>query len=289
MECIMTAQIIDGKLMAQQLREQLAQKVAELPTVPHLAVILVGNDEASIIYDRNKQKAAEAIGMKCTIHHLDEQTPQDELLSLIKQLNSDSSINGIIVQMPLPKHLNSEQIIESIDHTKDVDGFGIYNIGLLHSNNSSAMVAATPQAVLYMLQQTLGDIVGKHAVIIGRSNIVGRPLASLLLNHHCTVTIAHSKTVNLSQITASADIVVAACGVAGLVKKDWVKPGATVIDVGINRVNGKLCGDVDFENVKEVASYITPVPGGVGPMTVTMLLNNTLQAYLEQNQREQNA
>jgi len=145
------------------------------------------------------------------------------------------------------------------------------------------MVAATPQAVLYMLQQTLGDVVGKHAVIIGRSNIVGRPLASLLLNHHCTVTIAHSKTVNLSQITASADIVVAACGVAGLVKKDWVKPGATVIDVGINRVNGKLCGDVDFENVKEVASYITPVPGGVGPMTVTMLLNNTLRAYIEQN------
>jgi len=279
----MTAQIIDGKLMAQQLREQLAQKVAELPTVPHLAVILVGNDEASIIYDRNKQKAAEAIGMKCTIHHLDEQTPQDQLLDLIKQLNSDSSVNGIIVQMPLPKHLNSEQIIESIDHTKDVDGFGIYNIGLLHSNNSSAMVAATPQAVLYMLQQTLGDVVGKHAVIIGRSNIVGRPLASLLLNHHCTVTIAHSKTVNLSQITASADIVVAACGVAGLVKKDWVKPGATVIDVGINRVNGKLCGDVDFENVKEVASYITPVPGGVGPMTVTMLLNNTLRAYIEQN------
>jgi len=283
MERIMTAQIIDGKLMAQQLREQLAQKVAELPTVPHLAVILVGNDEASIIYDRNKQKAAEAIGMKCTIHHLDEQTPQDQLLDLIKQLNSDSSVNGIIVQMPLPKHLNSEQIIESIDHTKDVDGFGIYNIGLLHSNNSSAMVAATPQAVLYMLQQTLGDVVGKHAVIIGRSNIVGRPLASLLLNHHCTVTIAHSKTVNLSQITASADIVVAACGVAGLVKKDWVKPGATVIDVGINRVNGKLCGDVDFENVKEVASYITPVPGGVGPMTVTMLLNNTLRAYIEQN------
>ncbi len=279
----MTAQIIDGKLMAQQLREQLAQKVAELPTVPHLAVILVGNDEASIIYDRNKQKAAEAIGMKCTIYHLDEQTPQDQLLDLIKQLNSDSSVNGIIVQMPLPKHLNSEQIIESIDHTKDVDGFGIYNIGLLHSNNSSAMVAATPQAVLYMLQQTLGDVVGKHAVIIGRSNIVGRPLASLLLNHHCTVTIAHSKTVNLSQITASADIVVAACGVAGLVKKDWVKPGATVIDVGINRVNGKLCGDVDFENVKEVASYITPVPGGVGPMTVTMLLNNTLRAYIEQN------
>ncbi|MDO4184499.1 MAG: bifunctional 5,10-methylenetetrahydrofolate dehydrogenase/5,10-methenyltetrahydrofolate cyclohydrolase [Rhodospirillales bacterium] len=279
----MTAKIIDGKLMAQELREQLAQKVAHLPTAPHLAVILVGNDEASIIYDRNKKKAAEAIGMQCTIHHLDENTTQEELLQLIHQLNIDSAVNGIIVQMPLPKHLNSEQIIESIDHAKDVDGFGIYNIGLLHSNDSSAMVAATPQAVLYMLQQTLGNIAGKHAVIIGRSNIVGRPLASLLLNNRCTVTIAHSKTVNLPQIAASADILVSACGVAKLVKKEWIKPGATVIDVGINRIDGKLCGDVDFDEAKEIAEHITPVPGGVGPMTVTMLLNNTLRAYIEQN------
>ena len=279
----MTAQIIDGKIMAQNLRDELAQKVAHLPTSPYLAVVLVGNDEASIIYDRNKQKAAEAIGMKCKIHHLPEETTQNELLQLIDNLNHDVSVNGIIVQMPLPKHFNSNEIVESIDHAKDVDGFGIYNLGLLHANDSSAMVAATPQGVLYMLQHTLGNLTGKHAVIIGRSNIVGRPLASLLLNNHCTVTIAHSKTVDLPSIVSKADIVVAACGVAKMVKKEWIKEGATVIDVGINRVDGKICGDVDFDNVKEVASYITPVPGGVGPMTVTMLLNNTLRAYLNQN------
>lgn len=279
----MTAQIIDGKIMAQNLRDELAQKVAHLPTSPYLAVVLVGNDEASIIYDRNKQKAAEAIGMKCKIYHLPEETSQDDILQLIDNLNHDISVNGIIVQMPLPKHLNSNEIVESIDHAKDVDGFGIYNLGLLHANDSSAMVAATPQGVLYMLQHTLGNLTGKHAVIIGRSNIVGRPLASLLLNNHCTVTVAHSKTVDLPSIVATADIVVAACGVAKMVKKEWIKEGATVIDVGINRVDGKICGDVDFDNVKEVASYITPVPGGVGPMTVTMLLNNTLRAYLNQN------
>ncbi len=279
----MTAQIIDGKIMAQNLRDELAQKVAHLPTSPYLAVVLVGNDEASIIYDRNKQKAAEAIGMKCKIHHLPEETTQNDLLQLIDNLNHDVLVNGIIVQMPLPKHLNSNEIVESIDHAKDVDGFGIYNLGLLHANDSSAMVAATPQGVLYMLQHTLGNLTGKHAVIIGRSNIVGRPLASLLLNNHCTVTIAHSKTVDLPSIVSKADIVVAACGVAKMVKKEWIKEGATVIDVGINRVDGKICGDVDFDNVKEVASYITPVPGGVGPMTVTMLLNNTLRAYLNQN------
>ena len=279
----MTAQVIDGKMMAQKLHEELAQKVAHLPTAPYLAVVLVGNDEASIIYDRNKQKAAEAIGMKCKIHHLPEETSQADLLQIIDNLNHDSSVNGIIVQMPLPKHLNSNEIIEHIDHAKDVDGFGIYNLGLLHANDSSAMVAATPQGILYILQQTLGNIVGKHAVIIGRSNIVGRPLASLLLNNHCTVTIAHSKTVNLPSIVSQADIVIAACGVSHMVKKDWIKQGATVIDVGINHIDGKICGDVDFDNVKDVASYITPVPGGVGPMTVAMLLNNTLRAYLNQN------
>ena len=276
----MTAQIIDGKKMAQALRNELAQKVAHLPTPPHLAVILVGNDEA---YDRNKQKAAESIGMQCTIHHLPEETSEAELLNIVDHLNNDSSVNGIIIQMPLPKHFNPSTVIEHINHSKDVDGFGVYNIGLLHSNDSSAMVAATPQGILFMLQHTLGEISGKHAVIIGRSNIVGRPLASLLLNHNCTVTITHSKTQNLPTIVSSADIVIASCGVANLVKKDWIKPGATVIDVGINRIDGKLCGDVDFDNVKEVASYITPVPGGVGPMTVAMLLSNTLHAYINQN------
>ena len=279
----MTAKIIDGKSMAQNLREELAKRVNELNKKPHLAVILVGNDEASIIYDRNKKKAAENIGMTCNIHHLPEETTEDKIIELINNLNNDSDVNGIIVQMPLPKHLNADKIVEQIRTDKDVDGFGFYNMGLLHSNNKNAFVAATPQGVLYMLQKTLGDLSGLHAVIIGRSNIVGRPLASLLLNNHCTVTVAHSKTKNLPELTKQADIVVAACGVAKMVKKDWIKDGATVIDVGINRIDGKLCGDVDFDEVKEVAGFITPVPGGVGPMTVAMLMNNTLLAYIKQN------
>lgn len=279
----MTAKIIDGKSMAQNLREELAKRVKELNKQPHLAVILVGNDEASIIYDRNKKKAAEDIGMTCNIHHLPEETTEDKIIELINNLNNDSDVNGIIVQMPLPKHLNADKIVEQIRTDKDVDGFGFYNMGLLHSNNKNAFVAATPQGVLYMLQKTLGDLSGLHAVIIGRSNIVGRPLASLLLNNHCTVTVAHSKTKNLPELTKQADIVVAACGVAKMVKKDWIKDEATVIDVGINRIDGKLCGDVDFDEVKEVAGFITPVPGGVGPMTVAMLMNNTLLAYIKQN------
>ena len=279
----MTAKVIDGKSMAQNLREELVKRVNELNKKPHLAVILVGNDEASIIYDRNKKKAAEDIGMTCNIHHLPEETTEDKIIELINNLNNDSDVNGIIVQMPLPKHLNADKIVEQIRTDKDVDGFGFYNMGLLHSNNKNAFVAATPQGVLYMLQKTLGDLSGLHAVIIGRSNIVGRPLASLLLNNHCTVTVAHSKTKNLPELTKQADIVVAACGVAKMVKKDWIKDGATVIDVGINRINGKLCGDVDFDDVKEVAGFITPVPGGVGPMTVAMLMNNTLLAYIKQN------
>ena len=278
----MTAKIIDGKAMAAELRQNLADEIARSGSHPYLAVVLVGNDEASIIYDRNKKKAAEAIGMKCDIFHLPEETSESELLELIDRLNNDNAVNGIIVQMPLPKHLNDKKIIEHISHEKDVDGFGVYNIGLLHSNDSSATVAATPQGVLYLLQKTLGEISGLHAVIIGRSNIVGRPLASLLLNHSCTVSIAHSKTRDLPGLCRQADILVSACGVAKMVKKDWIKPGATVIDVGINRVDGKLCGDVDFDEAKEVAEYITPVPGGVGPMTVAMLLNNTWKAYLKQ-------
>lgn len=279
----MTAKIIDGKSMAQNLLEELAKRVKELNKQPHLAVILAGNDEASIIYDRNKKKAAEDIGMTCNIHHLPEETTEDKIIELINNLNNDSDVNGIIVQMPLPKHLDADKIVEQIRTDKDVDGFGFYNMGLLHSNNKNAFVAATPQGVLYMLQKTLGDLSGLHAVIIGRSNIVGRPLASLLLNNHCTVSVAHSKTKNLPELTKQADIVVAACGVAKMVKKDWIKDGATVIDVGINRIDGKLCGDVDFDEVKEVAGFITPVPGGVGPMTVAMLMNNTLLAYIKQN------
>lgn len=279
----MTAQIIDGKKMAQELREELAAETAKLKGVPSLAVVLVGNDEASLIYDRNKKKAAEATGMTCVIHHLPEETPESEILALIGRLNADKSVNGIIVQMPLPKHLDAGRIIAEISGAKDVDGFGFYNLGRLHAGDSSAMAAATPQGVLYLLRKTLGSLSGKEAVIIGRSNIVGRPLASLLINESCTVTVAHSKTRDVAALTRRADIVVAACGCPKMVKKDWIKPGAAVIDVGINRIDGRLCGDVDFDEVKNVAGFITPVPGGVGPMTVAMLLNNTLKAYIKQN------
>lgn len=283
----MTAEIIDGKAIAQKLRSELAAKVAELGKKPYLAVILVGNDEASLIYDRNKQKAARELGMECDIYHLPETTEENELLQLIDRLNHDENVNGILVQMPLPRHLDSRKIIEKVDFYKDVDGFSPYNAGLLHANDAKATVAATPKGILYLLKLVLGDLGGKHAVIIGRSNIVGRPLASLLLNHHCTVTIAHSKTVNLPDIARQADILVAACGCPRLVKGDWIKAGATVIDVGITRENGKLFGDVDFDEAKEKAAYITPVPGGVGPMTIAMLLDNTYEAYLKQNNNVQ--
>jgi len=279
----MTAQIIDGKKMAQELREKLASETAKLKGVPSLAVVLVGNDEASLIYDRNKKKAAEAAGMTCVIHHLPEETPESEVLALIGRLNADEGVNGIIVQMPLPKHLDAGRIIAEISSVKDVDGFGFYNLGRLHAGDDSAMVAATPQGVLYLLRKTLGSLSGREAVIIGRSNIVGRPLVSLLINESCTVTVAHSKTRDVAALTRRADIVVAACGCPKMVKKDWIKPGAAVIDVGINRIDGRLCGDVDFDEVKETAGFITPVPGGVGPMTVAMLLNNTLKAYIKQN------
>ena len=279
----MTAEIIDGKAIAESLRNRLAEKIAGWQGKPYLAVILVGSDPASIIYDRNKQKAAQALGMACDIYHLPEETAEADLLELIGRLNNERKVNGILVQMPLPKHINAAKVIETIAHEKDVDGFGPYNAGLLHENDPRAMVAATPKGILYLLEHSVGDLSGKHAVIIGRSNIVGRPLASLLLNHHCTVTIAHSKTVNLPALTRQADIVVAACGCPKMVKGDWIREGAAVIDVGINRIDGKLCGDVDFDEVREKAAFITPVPGGVGPMTIAMLLDNTCQAYLNQN------
>jgi len=285
----MSAEIIDGKTIAKEIREELARKVAVLPQKPYLAVILAGDDEASLIYDRNKQKAALAMGMECDIYHLPETVTEEELFQLIDRLNQDEKVNGILVQLPLPAHLDSRKVIERVDFMKDVDGFGPYNAGLLHTNDKKATVAATPKGILYLLHRVLGDLSGKHAVIIGRSNIVGRPLASLLLNNNCTVSIAHSKTVNLPELVRQADIVVAACGCPKLVKGDWIKPGATVIDVGINRDNGKLCGDVDFEEASQKAAFITPVPGGVGPMTIAMLLDNTYAAYLKQNNNIQNS
>lgn len=279
----MTARIIDGKKIAAQIRDNLKQKIAALPTAPQLAIVLVGNDEPSLIYVRNKQKAAAQIGLLSQLHHLDENISEEELLKIIDQLNADSEINGIIVQLPLPKHLNTNRVINAISPLKDVDGFHPYNTGMLQNNEKPYFVAATPLGVMQLIKSVLPNLSGKNVVLIGASLIVGRPLATLLLNQECTVTITHAQTRNIKELTAKADILVAACGVAKLVKADWIKENAVLIDVGINRDNGKICGDIDFDNVKEKALAITPVPGGVGPMTIAMLLSNTVDAFLLQH------
>ena len=229
-----------------------------------------------------RKKAANEIGMGCEILEFSASIGENALLEVIEGLNADPHVSGILVQLPLPEHINPLKVLSKINPEKDVDGFSPYNAGLLACKGPSAVVAATPKGILKLLESTGETLSGKHAVIIGRSNIVGRPLAMLLLNQDCTVTVTHSKTRNLEELTRQADILVAACGCAKMVKKDWVKPGAVVIDVGINRVDGKLCGDVDFDEVKEVASYITPVPGGVGPMTVAMLMENVYDAARRQ-------
>lgn len=281
----MTAQIIDGKKIAADIRQKLAARIASdqhtcecgHEHMPILAVVLVGENEASQIYVRNKKKAAAEVGIGCEVLEFSETIGEHALLEVIDELNENHHISGIIVQLPLPKHINPLSVLSKILPQKDVDGFNPYNAGLLACKEPGAIVSATPKGILKLLQSTGVELAGKHAVIIGRSNIVGRPVSMLLLNNDCTVTIAHSKTNNLPEVVRQADIVIAACGQAKMVKKDWVKEGAIVIDVGINRIDGKLCGDVDFEEVAEVASYITPVPGGVGPMTIAMLLENTYQ------------
>lgn len=276
----MTARIIDGKKIAAGIREKLKQKIAALPSAPQLAIVLVGNDEPSLIYVRNKQKAAAQIGLLSQLHHLDENISEEDLLKIIAQLNADSEINGIIVQLPLPKHLNTNRIINAISPLKDVDGFHPYNTGMLQNNEKPYFIAATPLGVMQLIKSVSPNLSGKNVVLIGASLIVGRPLATLLLNQECTVSITHAQTRKIKELTSKADILVAACGVAKLVKADWIKENAILIDVGINRKNGKLCGDIDFEDVKEKALAITPVPGGVGPMTIAMLLSNTVDAYL---------
>ena len=225
------------------------------------------------------RKAAEEVGIGCEILEFAGSIGENALLESVAELNDNPHINGIIVQQPLPKQINPQKILEAISPDKDVDGFGALNIGKTALKESGAVSAATPKGIIRLLDKYCGDLRGKHAVIIGRSNIVGRPLAALLLNHDCTVTVAHTKTRNLADLVRTADIVVAACGQPKLVKKDWLKKGAVVIDVGINRVGGRLCGDVDFENAAEVCSFISPVPRGVGPMTVAMLLENTFEAF----------
>lgn len=280
------AVIIDGKATAQAvrgaLRDEVAAFVAEKKTAPGLAVVIVGSDPASQVYVRNKHKACGEVGMYSEVHELPAETTEDELLLLIDKLNKDAKIHGILVQLPLPKHLDEEKVILAIDPKKDVDAFHPQNVGKIMIGNFS-FVPCTPAGVMELLKHYNIDPAGKHCVIIGRSNIVGKPQAMLMLKENATVTICHSKTADLAQITKSADILVAAVGKANFVTADMVKEGAIVIDVGINRnADGKLCGDVDFSSVEPMASYITPVPGGVGPMTITMLLKNTLTAAKEQ-------
>ena len=282
----MAAEIIDGKAFAARLRETVGGHVARLKAdhgvTPGLAVVLVGEDPASQVYVRSKGKMTVEVGMKSVEHRLDASTPEADLLDLIDQLNNDPEIHGILVQLPLPGHLNEDLVINAIDPAKDVDGFHISNVGLLGTGQKS-MVPCTPLGCLMMLRDHHGSLSGLNAVVIGRSNIVGKPMAQLLLNDSCTVTIAHSRTQDLPTVVGRADIVVAAVGRPEMVPGDWIKPGATVIDVGINRIDKpeagtRLVGDVDYDSCAAVAGAITPVPGGVGPMTIACLLANTVTA-----------
>ncbi|MGJ8605709.1 MAG: bifunctional methylenetetrahydrofolate dehydrogenase/methenyltetrahydrofolate cyclohydrolase FolD [Marivita sp.] len=285
----MGAQIIDGKAFAAKVRGQVAAHVARLKAdhgiTPGLAVVLIGEDPASQVYVRSKGKMTVEVGMASFEHKLDLDTSETDLLALIGQLNADLKVHGILVQLPLPKHLDEDLVINSIDPAKDVDGFHISNVGLLGTGQKS-MVPCTPLGCLMMLREHHGSLSGMDAVVIGRSNIVGKPMAQLLLGDSCTVTIAHSRTKNLPDVVRRADIVVAAVGRAEMVPGDWIKPGATVIDVGINRIDApekgdgktQLVGDVHFDSCAEVAGAITPVPGGVGPMTIACLLANTVTA-----------
>ncbi|MBB6692961.1 bifunctional methylenetetrahydrofolate dehydrogenase/methenyltetrahydrofolate cyclohydrolase FolD [Cohnella xylanilytica] len=277
----MSAQIINGKQISDTIREEIKNEVAALREKgvrPGLAVVLVGEDPASQVYVRNKAKACEDLGFYSEVHRLPAETSQADLLALIERLNGQADINGILVQLPLPKHIEEKAVIDAISVAKDVDGFHPISVGNLMIGDDS-LLPCTPAGVIELLKRTGNSPAGKKAVVIGRSNIVGKPVSLLLLRENATVTIAHSRTPNLPEVVREADIVVAAVGVPKLVKKDWIKPGAVVVDVGINRLDtGKLCGDVDYDEVAEVAGWITPVPGGVGPMTITMLMANTLKA-----------
>jgi len=277
----MSAEIIDGRAFAARLQARVAAAVpafvAQARRKPGLAVVLVGEDPASRIYVRAKGKATIAAGMESVEHMLDEDTSQADLLALVAALNADDRVDGILVQLPLPDQIEAKAVIDAIDPAKDVDGFHIDNVGKL-SVGEEALVPCTPLGCIMMLKDRLGDLAGLEAVVVGRSNIVGKPMAQLLLRENCTVTIAHSRTRDLAEVVRRGDIVVAAVGRAEMVKGDWLKPGATVIDVGMNRVDGKLFGDVDFASAREVAGAITPVPGGVGPMTIAVLLRNSLVA-----------
>lgn len=288
------AKIINGKEIAQHLRESLKKEISELKNeyklVPGLAVVQVGNVAASSVYVKAKTKSAHEVGIEIIDHHLDESTSQIQLLELINKLNAQDNVNGILVQLPLPKHIHEQTILDSIDPNKDADGFHPLNVGKLSiasHNDENLLIPCTPYGCLLMLKGLGVDLVGKKAVVIGRSNIVGKPMAQLLIKESCTVTIAHSRTKNLPALCKQADILVAAIGKPEMVKGDWIKEGVIIIDVGINRIevqteNGiknKLVGDVDFKVAEKIASAITPVPGGVGPMTIACLLRNTTIAF----------
>ena len=279
------SKLIDGKAFAEALRVRIAKAVTELKAkhhlTPGLAVVLVGEDPASKVYVTNKAKQTVEVGMNSWEHKLSAETSEADLLALVAKLNADSSVHGILVQMPLPKHIDSAKVLNAIDPAKDVDGFHVVNVGRL-STGQEALTACTPMGCVMLAKATLGDLTGLNAVVIGRSNIVGKPVAQLLLAENCTVTIAHSKSKDLPAIVRGADLVIAAVGRPEMVKGDWIKPGATVIDVGINRITrdgkNKLVGDCDFASCEKVAGHITPVPGGVGPMTIACLLYNTVKA-----------
>lgn len=280
------SEIIDGKLISKSVKDKIAEEVKELKKIgvtPGLAVIIVGENPASQIYVRNKQRACEEVGFESFKYEMPENTTQDELLELIKKLNDDDSVNGILCQLPLPKHIDESTVINNISPKKDVDAFHPENVGRIMIGDYS-FLPCTPAGVMELIASTGTDIAGKECVVVGRSNIVGKPMAMLLLHKSGTVTICHSKTKDLKAECQRADILVAAVGVPKLITGDMVKEGAVLIDVGMNRdENGKLCGDIDFDSCKDKASYITPVPGGVGPMTIAMLMKNTLTAAKEQN------
>lgn len=273
--------IIDGKQISLDIKNELKEKVTKYKKQGieiTLAVVKVGNDPASAVYVRNKEKACEYVGINSKTLALPEETTEEELLNVVKKLNEDKNVNGILVQLPLPKHIDESKVLLTIDSTKDVDGFHPVNVGKMVIGEDT-FLPCTPAGIIEMIKRTDIDIEGKECVVIGRSNIVGKPMAMLMLKENATVTIAHSRTKDLKEVTKRADIIVAAIGKAKFVTADYVKEGAVVIDVGMDRdENGKLCGDVDFESVSKVASAITPVPGGVGPMTVTMLLVNCLRS-----------
>ena len=279
----MSSTIIDGKKLASKIKDELKNKISCLKTKPNLAVIIVGNSPASQVYVKNKEKDCLDVGITTTTYTLPETTKEEDLEQLILKLNNDMMVNGILVQLPLPSHINTSKILQTITPNKDVDGFHPLNSGLLQQKSPQSIIPCTPNGIIKLIHSIKENLTGLNAVIVGRSQIVGLPVANLLLHENCTVTITHSKTKNLASICKTADILVVAIGKPDFITKDYVKKGAIVIDVGINRTSSGLKGDVNFTDISSTASYITPVPGGVGPMTIAMLLENTYNAYLKQN------